>query len=194
MAVKRKISKKLDKKKKKKWFSIFAPKNFGGAELGQSHVITPQNLMGKVVKVNLSKISRVRSQNMRIKFEVTEVKDEQGFTVPVEYELLKTQVNRMARKNKSKIDASLTFETKDKNKIKIKPIIITRGKIKGGAHTTLKTNAILALEKEVKKHTFDTLLDSILKFDLQKMLKNELKIVTPINKVEIRHLSKVKAK
>jgi len=192
MAAKRKISEKLDKKKKKKWFSIFAPKSFGGAELGQSYVVTPQDLMGKVVKVNLSKVSRVRSQNMRLKFEITEIRDEQGFTEPVSYELLNTQVNRMAKKNKSKIDASLTLETKDKNKIKIKPIIITRGKIKGGAHTTLKTSAILALEKEVKKHTFDTLLDSILKYDLQKMLKNELKVITPINKIEIKHLSRVK--
>lgn len=194
MAAKRKISKKLDKKKKKKWFSIFAPKNFGGAELGESHVITPQNLMGKIIKVNLSKISRVRSQNMRLKFEVTEVRDEQGFTEPIVYELLKTQVNRLARKNKSKIDAALTLSTKDNKKIIIKPIIITRGKIKGGTYTTLKAKLVSTLEKEVKKSTFDTILDSILKYDLQKMLKNELKTITPINKIEIKHLSKLKAK
>jgi small subunit ribosomal protein S3Ae len=194
MAAKRKISKKLDKKKKKRWFSIFAPKNFGGAELGESHVVVPQNLMGKIIKVNLSKISRVRSQNMRLKFEVTEVRDEQGFTEPIAYELLKTQVNRLARKNKSKIDASLTLNARDNKKIIIKPIVITRGKIKGGTHTTLKAKLVSTLEKEVKKSTFDTLLDSILKYDLQKMLKNELKTITPINKVEIKYLSKFKEK
>ena len=30
------------------------------------------------------------------------------------------------------------------------------------------------------------------KYDLQKMLKNELKVITPINKIEIKHLSRVK--
>ncbi|MBT6995045.1 hypothetical protein HN865_00395 [Candidatus Woesearchaeota archaeon] len=194
MAAKRKITKKLDKKKKKKWFSIFAPRNFGGAELGESHVVTPQNLIGKVIRVNLSKISKIRSQNIRIKFEVTEVKDEKGFTEPISYELLSTQINRIARKNKSKLDASLELETKDNQKIRIKPIIITRGIIKGGTYTTLKTEAISILEKEIKKLTFDSLLDSIIRYDLQKSLKAKLKIVTPINTIEIKQLNKIKAK
>lgn len=194
MAGKRKITNKLDKKKKKKWFSIFAPKNFGGAELGESHVATPQNLMGKVIRTNLSKISRIRTQNIRLKFEVTEVRDEQGFTEAISYELLSTQINRIARKNKSKMDASLTLETKDKKMIKIKPIIITRGIIKGGTYTTLKTQAISVLQNEVKKLTFDSLLDSIIKYDLQKILKTKLKTITPINTIEIKHLSKIKTK
>ncbi len=194
MAAKRKITKKLDKKKKKKWFSIFAPKSFGGSELGESHVATPQNLLGKTIRVNLSKISKIRSQNIRIKFEVAEVKDEKGYTEPIAYELLTTQVNRIARKNKSKIDASLKLETKDKIKVKIKPIIITRGTIKGGTHTTLKTEAISLLEKEVKKLTFDSLLDSVIKYDLQKSLKAKLKPITPVNTIEIKHLSKIKQK
>jgi small subunit ribosomal protein S3Ae len=194
MAAKRRITKKLDKKKKKRWLPIFAPKNFGGAELGESHVATPQNLMGKVIRANVSKISRIRSQNIRLKFEVTEVRDEQGFTEVVLYELLKTQINRIARKNKSKLDASLTLKTKDNQKIKIKPIIITRGIIKGGTHTSLKAEVISLLEKEVKKLTFDELLDSIMKYDLQKSLKAKLKSITPVNTIEIKHLSKIKEK
>lgn len=194
MAGKRKATNKLDKKKKKKWYSIFSPKSFGGAEIGESYVAEAQNLIGKTIKVNLSNVAKVRGNNMRIKFIITQVKEEKAETEPVSYEILSSHINRIVRKNKSKIDASLKLKTKDNEEIIIKPIIITRAKVKGGVLTATKYAAIESIKKEISKASFDKTLDSIIKYDFQKELKNSLKKVTPINTVEINYFGKVTKK
>ena len=194
MAAKRKATKKLDKKKKKRWFSIFAPKNFGGAEIGESYVADAKNLIGKTIRVNLSNVARVRGNNVRIKFEVSQVTEDKAETHPLSYQMLSSHINRIVRKNKSKIDASLTLKTKDGETVIIKPVIITRAKVKGGVLTATKLAAITLIEKEVAKTSFETTLDSIIKYDFQKNLKNSLKIVTPINTVEIKYFGKVTPK
>lgn len=194
MAAKRKATKKLDKKKKKKWYSIFSPKSFGGAEIGESYVAEPQALIGKTIRVNLSNVARVRGNNIRIKFEVTQVREEKAETEAISYQMLSSHINRIVRKNKSKIDASLKLKTKDNEEIIIKPIIITKAKIKGGVLTATKKEALVILEKEIKKVPFSTTLDSIIKYDFQKSLKAALKKITPINTVEIKYFGKVPKK
>ena len=194
MAAKRKVTKKLDKKKKKKWFSIFTPKNFGGAEIGESYVADAQNLIGKTIRVNLSNVAKIRGNNLRIKFEVTQVKEEKAETEPILYQMLPSHVNRIVRKNKSKIDASLKLKTKSKEDVIIKPIIITRAKVKGGILTATKLAAVEWIEKEVAKQSFEKTLDSIIRYDLQKSLKAYLKKITPINTVEVKYFGKVTKK
>jgi small subunit ribosomal protein S3Ae len=194
MAAKRKITKKLDKKKKKKWFSVFAPKNFGGAEIGESYVADSQNLIGKTIRVNLSNVARVRGNNIRIKFEITKVTEDKAQTEPIVYQMLSSHINRIVRKNRSKIDAALKLKTKDGVNVIIKPIIITRAKVKGGVLTATKQTAIELIEKEIAKSTFDSTLDSIIKYDFQKSIKNALKKVTPITAVEIKYFGKVTKK
>jgi len=191
MAGKRKATNKLDKKKKKKWYSIFSPKNFGGAEIGESYVAEAQNLIGKTIRVNLSNVAKVRGNNMRIKFVITQVKEEKAETAPLSYQILSSHINRIVRKNKSKIDASLKLKTKDNEEVIIKPIIITRAKVKGGVLTATKQAAIESIKNEVSKSSFDKILDSIIRYDFQKDLKNSLKKVTPINTVEINYFGKV---
>ena len=86
------------------------------------------------------------------------------------------------------------MKIKDGETVIIKPIIITRAKVKGGVLTATKLAAITLIEKEVAKTSFETTLDSIIKYDFQKNLKNSLKIVTPINTVEIKYFGKVTPK
>jgi small subunit ribosomal protein S3Ae len=190
MAAKRKTTKKLDKKKKKKWYSIHAPSSFGGAELGESYVAAPENIIGKRIRVNLSNVSKTRNQNVRIKFQVTGVNEEKGITEPVSYEMLANHINRVVRKNKSKIDSSLKLKTKDKAEVTVKAIIITRTKVKGGVLTAVKKEAVNLIEEQVKNSPFSKLLDSIIAYDFQKALKHSLKKITPIQTVEIKFFGK----
>lgn len=190
MAQKRKASKKLDKKKKRKWYSIHAPKSFGNLELGESYISSPEKLIGKRIRANLNSLTRIKGSNIRIKFQIIEVKENKGLTEAISYEVLPNHINRIVRKNKSKIDTSLKSKTKNKIPIQIKAIIITRSKIKGGVYSALKKEAMELIEQEMKNNTFEKILDSIIKYDLQKSLKNSLKKITPIQTVEIKYFGK----
>ena len=190
MAPRKKSTKKLDKKKKRKWYSIYTPKSYGSAEIGESFVSSPQMLIGKKIRVNPIHLTRVRSPSIRITLQIKEVKEEKALTEEVQYEILSNFVNRIVRKRKSKVDTSQKLKTKDDQKVVLKTIIITRGKIKGGVSTSLKNEVLKVLEEKVKKETFNKLFDSILNYSFQKSIVKDLKKITPIQKVEIKHFSK----
>ncbi len=190
MAQKRRSSKRLDKKKKRKWYSIYAPKEFGNAELGESFVSSPENLIGKNVKVNLSRLTKVKNSNIRVKFTVKEVKEEKALTEPTSYEILPNFLNRIVRKNKTKIVTSQKLKTKDNTPITIKTVIITRSKIKGGTSTELRNQVVAQIEETIKKNNFDKILDSIIKYEFQKNLKEAIRKIAPIQTIEVKYFSK----
>ncbi len=190
MAAKRKSSKKLDKKKKRKWYSIVAPKGFGNAELGESFVSTPQNMIGKRIRINPAHITKIRSSNIRLTFQVTDIKEEKGLTELIKYQILPNQITRIVRKRKSKLDTSQILESKDKVNLTIKTIIVTRSKIQRGAFSALKNQALAQIKETIEKENFNKLLDLIISYELQRSLKNSLKTITPIQTVEIKYFSK----
>ena len=190
MAQKRKTNKKQDKKKKKKWQSIYAPKEFGNAELGESYILNSQELMGKKIRINPSTLMRLRGSNLRLTFQVTEIKEDKALTEAIKYEMLSNFINRIVRKKKSKMDTSQKLKTKDNKEVIMKTIIITRTKVKGGITTTLKNEALKLIEDSVKKESFNKMFDSIISYSFQKYLKDSLKKITPIQAVEIKHFSK----
>jgi len=190
MAQKRKTTKKLDKKKKKKWLSILAPKSFGNVEIGESTVATSTQLIGKRIKLNPSYLTKTKGSNTRLTFEVKEVKEEKGLTEFIGYEILPSHINRIVRKNKTKIDTSQKLETKDNQKVILKTVIITRSKVQGSASRALKTESLKSIEEQTKKYTLEKLLDAAFNYSLQKTLKDSLKRITPIQTVEVKYLFK----
>lgn len=190
MAQAKQSSKAVDKRKRKKWVSINAPASFGSAELGESYVNSAQDLIGRNIRVNLASIMKVKNSNVRIKFVANEVKEDKVITKAESYEILSNHVNRIVKKGKTKIDDSRVITTKDNVNCTIKTIIITKTKIRGGLAAILKSEAIKVIENEVKSKTFENILEDAISFNLQKLLKDSLKKITPIQIVEIKYLGK----
>lgn len=190
MAQAKQSSKAADKRKKKKWVSIYAPKSFGSAELGESLVTTAQELIGRNIRVNLSSIVKVKNSNVRIKFVAKEIKEDKVLTELETYEILPNHMNRIVKKGKTKIDDSRVLTTKDDVKCTIKTIIITRNKVKGGLAAVVKNEAIKVIENEVKSKTFEKLLEDVISLNFQKMLKDSLKKISPIQIVEVKFFGK----
>ncbi|MBS3172384.1 hypothetical protein J4438_02285 [Candidatus Woesearchaeota archaeon] len=190
MAQAKQSSKSAEKRKKKKWVSIHSPKSFGSAELGESYVNTPQELIGRNIRVNLASIMKVKNSNVRIKFVAKEVKEDHVITEAESYEILSNQVNRIVKKGKTKIDDSRVLTTKDEIKCTIKTIIITRNRIKGGLSAILKNEAIKFIESEVKSKTFEKLFEEVIMYNFQKALKDHLKKISPIQIIEIKYFGK----
>ena len=153
MAGKRKIQ--TLKKKKKKWFSILAPESFGSRELGETFVIDSEGIIGKRVRVNLSFLARTRNQNIRLIFEVNEIKDGNALTKLVSYHIVPGHIKRIVKKGKSKIHMSQIVKTKDGKNLVIKYVIITRNKTSKGVLKTLNnfSRDFVSKELKVKKGT-----------------------------------------
>ncbi|MEK6862554.1 MAG: 30S ribosomal protein S3ae, partial [Nanoarchaeota archaeon] len=73
-------------KKKKKWFTILAGPEFDNAEIGETLANENANLIGRTLEVNLADITRdPKSQNIKVKFRIKEVKDTQCYTELISY-------------------------------------------------------------------------------------------------------------
>ena len=112
MAQKRKRTQLVKKRKKKTWFSILAPTEFGKKELGECYLADKKELVGKRIRVNMMAVARTRNPNVRLTFEVKDVKEDICISDLVLYNLLPVSIKRMARKGKTKIDISKILDSK----------------------------------------------------------------------------------
>jgi len=177
--------------KRKKWVTILPSEHFRVPEIGETLTADSSKLIGKTVSVSLTELTRdPKRQNLKITFKITQIKDNKALTEVKRYEMIPSSVKRLVRQGKSKIDMSLKFETKDKIKIIIKPVIITKSKTTNSVLAKLRKETETYILNTVKTNTFSDLFNIILGFKLQNQLKFHLKKIYPVSLCHIRILEK----
>lgn len=177
----------VSSKGKKKWYSIVAPANFDSKPLGDSLVYEPEDLVGKRIKVNLMNLTgEIKKQNMSIRFEVTDVKEGVGQTRATDFELSPGLIKRYVRKNRDRLDESLVYLTKDGQKIRIKPFVLTRNKVKGSQLTDLRKIMKIALSEIISSKDYESIYADIISYSIQKDIKDKMNKLVPIKNCEIR--------
>ena len=179
-------------KKKKKWFTILAGPEFDNAEIGETLANENANLIGRTLEVNLADITRdPKSQNIKVKFRIKEVKDTQCYTELISYSMLSTYVKRVIKPAKEKLDYSAIYITNDNIKVVIKLIILTKAKTIHSVLTSIRHKSNEYLKEYCKKSDYKTLIMDLASHNLQKELKNTLKKVYPLSVCEIRMMQRL---
>jgi|ETNmetMinimDraft_2_1059921.scaffolds.fasta_scaffold34907_3 ribosomal protein S3AE len=179
------------KKKRKRWVTILPSSHFRVPEIGETLTADPSLLVGRTVTVNLMDLTRdPKKQNLKITFKITEIKDNRALTEIKKYQMLPSSIKRMVHQGKSKADSSFILETKDKLKVKIKPVIVTRAKTARSILTKIRKETQDFLAIAVKNQTFSELINSLLNFKIQTQLKQHLRKIYPITVCHIRLLEK----
>tara|TARA_Y100000310_G_scaffold339088_1_gene430652 strand:- start:650 stop:1216 length:567 start_codon:yes stop_codon:yes gene_type:complete len=182
----------LQKRKKKRWFTIVATKYFNNTEIGETTATEPSLLIGKNVSVNLMNLTQdIKSQNTKITFKIKEVKDEKALTDLVKYEVVPSSVRRMVHKDKEKIDDSYKLTTKDNVNVKIKPFILTRSSAQKSVLTALRKKALETLTEQLRKTTYDAFLENLIRFRVQSSMRKELSKIYPLAHFHVRKLEKL---
>lgn len=185
----------LNKKAKKNWYQIVAPKLFADQIIGKSLVHSPENLMNKSISVNLMNLTGdIRSQNINIGFKVLGIKNGQGMTDVWSYKLIPAHVKRIVRRKQDKIEDSFTIKTKDNIKLRIKPLILTLNKTSGAVRAELRRTMKNALAQTFESYTYEDVLRQILMRKLQFNISRELKKITPVKTCELRILERLSQK
>jgi small subunit ribosomal protein S3Ae len=173
--------------KKKKWFSIEAPKAFGGRVIGQSLAETPALLKGRQLVVNLMQLSgNIKKQNLLVGLKVTEILDGVAKTEAIKFDMQTSSVRRLVRKKSSKIEESFCCITKDGIKIRIKPLAVTRNKVSSGVRGAVRRFMVPMIVGEVQKLDFEALIVALTGFDFQKEIKKKLDKVYPLKTFQIK--------
>jgi small subunit ribosomal protein S3Ae len=189
MAQKKRRTQLVKKRKKKSWFSISAPADFGSRDLGECYLTDKTDLLGRRVRVNMMAVAKTRNPNIRLTFEVTDVKDEKGFTDLIFYNMLPVSIKRMAKKGKTKIGISKTLKSKD-GELVIKYIIVTRNKVPSSVSRSINNMSVELIGDEISKKKSSEVFDSVINYSLQKDMKDRLKKIYPVDLFEVRYLKK----
>ena len=184
MAVKKTESQKV---RKKKWFHVVAPPLFKERIIGEVPLYESKSLLNKKLKVNMMNLTgNPKSQHISVILRINQVKEAKGQTEFLGFEMISSSLKRFVRKGRSKIDDSIVIITSDNKKIRIKPLIITRGPVNKPVKSTIRLMAREDIANLARKLTFEKLTEEIISFKLQNHIGNNATKITPIRDVEIR--------
>ncbi|MGM5482912.1 MAG: hypothetical protein ACQESF_05595 [Nanobdellota archaeon] len=193
MAKPKKSAKETVKWKKKKWVKIIAPKTFKSAVLGESLVLSTQNLVGKTVESNLMTLTGdMKKQNINVKFRVNKITEGQAHTTFKSYKLIPSSVKRMIRRTRDRVDHSFLAKTKDGFTIRTKPLIITNSNTSNTVLTLIRKKTEALLSKHLAKISLDEFVSEVLNHKIQNELKKQVKDVYPIKICEMRAIEVIK--
>jgi len=175
--------------KRKKFYELISPAIFGDKSLGDAFALAPQDLIGKVVQINMMTLTgNPRKQNFSVKFKVVKVVENKGLTKPIQLTMLDSSIRRLIRAGKERVDASFTATSKDGVLLRIKPLIITKSLTTKSKLTDIQAKTIEFLTDFIEKHSYEATFDATTRTTLQKDLKTAVEKVYPLKMVEIRVL------
>ncbi len=179
------------KKKKKKNYMILA-REFDNIEIGETLASDDSLVLGRTIEVSLSDITNdPKTQNIKIKFKIKEVKEGKGYADLQKYFMIPTYIKRVVKPSKEKLEDSFTLITKDNIKIVIKPILLTKGLTQKSVLSKLRYQTRGFLNEYSKKVDYRQFLQDLINHVLQRDLKDVLKKVYPLSVAEIRLMEKL---
>ena len=183
------MAEQISKTKKKQWYSIVAPKQFENVVLGETLVYDPQSMVGKTLSHSLMNLTNdVKKQNINVHFKVTEVEGDKAKTVIYGYEIIPSSLKRFVRRNSEKIILSFQCETSDNISLRVKPLLVTRGDVKGSVAARLRHTLYQHIIKTIKGLTYDELINELISHKLQSGIRESLHKIYPLKICEIRYL------
>ena len=177
------------KLKKKQWYPILAPKQFDNVVIGETLVYEPNQMLGKTLSHSLMNlINDTKRQNINIHFKVVEVEGNNAKTSIIGYQIIPSSIKRFVRRNSEKMDMAFTCETSDNVFLRVKPLVITRGEVKGSIAAKLRNNIVSFLVKTIKKMTYDEIINDLISRKMHDLMRANFNKIYPLKVCEIRYL------
>lgn len=175
------------KGKTKSWYKVLSPKIFNEQEIGRTLAESAAQLKNRTMTVSLGTLlGDVTKQGINLKLKISSTKETSAFTDIMQLELTRPYLFRMIRRYTSFVYSNDFVETKDKNKVKVKTIIVTSFKSKGQQKKDLRAGLREMIESQVAKYNYDALITAVSANKLQEEMQSRLRKIYPIKSVIIQ--------
>jgi len=176
--------------KKKRWVQIVAPQEFGGNFVGETYLAEPQEGVGRNMSVSLMSLTGdPGQQSIHIDFKITGVQNNTLVTEVMGFNIINSAVRKMMRRGKEKVEDSFVVVTKDNKNVRVKPILVTKNRAKGGVLADVQKQLRNNVLKMTAELTYTDFVNSLIAHQFQKKLQEALKKVYPLSICEIRWMS-----
>lgn len=183
------LQKTVDTWKLKKWFTIYAPKELGEAQIAEMPANDEKVVVGRNIRVGLSTITNNPSHAYtEVVMKITDVNGDAAHTEVVRIEQLYSYIRSLVRRYRSVSDGVFNVTTKDGHKAVVKLLVITKSR---AAHTKLvgiREESKNFIDSYLKEKTLKETIDSVIEGKLQSELGAKIAHITQISKVEIKKL------
>jgi ribosomal protein S3AE len=104
---------------------------------------------------------------------------------------MSSYLRRSVAKIKNRMNDSFTCKTKDGVRIQLKPLLMTRSSVQRSVLTAIRHRVRHLLSSEMEKLGYYEVVDAIVGYRLQKMLRDDVKKISPLSVCEIRMMERL---
>lgn len=178
---------------KKRWFPVHSPATFGNNKIGEIYLADAQAGIGRTLDLSLMSLAGDPSkQSVYVKFTITKVENNILQTEITGFRLITAAVKKMSHRGRDRIGGSFIIATKDGKNLRVKPILVTKGRAKGAVLTHLRRDVVNSLVTMIGEYTYDDLIKELCGHQFQRQLQQKIRKIYPVGVCEIRYLALAK--
>ena len=180
--------KQRDKWKSKRWFTIRAPRHpWSFRVIGETSAEDEEQLIGRHYEMVQNELDGDFSKmHVKVQFRISGVVGADALTEYIGHEFLKDHIRRQVRRDRGKIDDTVDVVTEDGFYIRIKPLMISRHRIKGSQKQQMRTLARDIILKVGATSTWVDFQKATLDGTLEAQIREAASKIQPIRDVMIR--------
>ena len=177
-----------DKWKSKRWYTIRAPRHpWAFKVIGETIAEDESMLIGRNYEILQNELDGDFSKmHVKVQFRISGVVGGDALTEYIGHEMLKDHIRRQVRRDRGKIDDTVDIVTEDGFYARIKPLLISRNRIKGSQKQEMRTLAREVILKTGATTTWIDLQKSSLDGTLEAKIREEVSKIQPVRGVMIR--------
>ena len=180
--------KQRDKWKSKRWFTIRAPRHpWSFRVIGETIAEDEEQLIGRHYEMVQNELDGDFSKmHVKVQFRISGVVGADALTEYIGHEFLKDHIRRQVRRDRGKIDDTVDVVTEDGFYIRVKPLMISRHRIKGSQKQQMRTLARDIILKAGATSTWIDFQKATLDGTLEAQIREAASKIQPIRDVMIR--------
>ncbi len=175
-----------DKWKKKKWFTIFAPKMFDQKEIGETVAEKPETLENRVINLNARELTgNPKKQHVTLYFKIFNVQGLKAYTKLIGHEINTNFIKRIIRRRTSKMETNQIVNLKEGQKARVKTVVVSFRKLPKIKETAIRKIMLEKIAYASKKRDFDDFVNEMIFGNIAIKIQNDAKKVGLIKRVEV---------
>ena len=180
--------KQRDKWKSKRWYTIRAPRHpWAFKVIGETIAEDESMLIGRNYEILQNELDGDFSKmHVKVQFRIAGVVGGDALTEYIGHEMLKDHIRRQVRRDRGKVDDTVDIVTEDGFYVRIKPLLISRNRIKGSQKQEMRTLAREVILKTGATTTWIDLQKSSLDGTLEAKIREAVSKIQPVRGVMIR--------
>ena len=177
-----------DKWKSKRWYTIRAPRHpWAFKVIGETIAEDESMLIGRNYEILQNELDGDFSKmHVKVQFRISGVVGGDALTEYIGHEMLKDHIRRQVRRDRGKIADTVDIVTEAGFYVRIKPLLISRNRIKGRQKQEMRTLAREVILKTGATTTWIDLQKSSLDGTLEAKIREEVSKIQPVRGVMIR--------